>query len=69
MVQNRQGELKNSIGNGEAKELMCTTHGHELRREDVGGRGFAGPMGVRGRKKWDNCNSIINKIYLKTIYK
>ena len=30
-AQNRQGEVKNSIGNGEAKELICTTHGHELR--------------------------------------
>ena len=29
-VENRQGEVKNSIGNGEAKELICTTHGHEL---------------------------------------
>ena len=28
-VQNRQGEVKNSIGNGEAKELICMTHGHE----------------------------------------
>ena len=27
----RQGEVKNSIGNGEAKELICRTHGHELR--------------------------------------
>ena len=25
------GEVKNSIGNVEAKELMCMTHGHELR--------------------------------------
>ena len=25
------GEVKNSIGNGEAKELICTNHGHELR--------------------------------------
>ena len=25
-VQNRQGEVKNSIGNGEVKELICTTH-------------------------------------------
>ena len=24
-AQNRQGEVKNSIGNGEAKELICTT--------------------------------------------
>ena len=26
-----RGEVKNSMGNGEAKELICTTHGHELR--------------------------------------
>ena len=25
------GEGKNSIGSGEAKELICMTHGHELR--------------------------------------
>ena len=25
----------------------------------------AGQRGVKGRKKWDKCNSIINKIYLK----
>ena len=30
-AQNRQGEVKNSIGNGEAKELIFTIHGHELR--------------------------------------
>ena len=30
-VQNRQMEIKNSMGNGEAKELICTTLGHELR--------------------------------------
>ena len=29
-VQNRQGEVKNSIGNVEAKELIYKTHGHEL---------------------------------------
>ena len=28
-AQNRQGEVKNNIGNGEAKELTCMTHGHE----------------------------------------
>ena len=33
-VQNRQGEVKNSMGNGKAEELTCMTHGHELR---VGG--------------------------------
>ena len=31
MVENRQGEVKNSIGNVEAKELICMTHGHELK--------------------------------------
>ena len=38
-VQNRQEEVKNTIGNGEAKELTCTTRGHELRqgREMLGG--------------------------------
>ena len=30
-VQNRQGEVKNSMQNGEAKELVCMTHGHELK--------------------------------------
>ena len=29
-VENRQGEGKNSIGNVEAKELICMSHGHEL---------------------------------------
>ena len=27
----RHGEVKNSIGNVEAKELICMTQGHELR--------------------------------------
>ena len=30
-VQNRQGDVKNRIGNGVAKELICMTHGHALR--------------------------------------
>ena len=42
LVQNRQGEVKNSIGNVEAKEFICTTHGHELKGGDVGGRVCAG---------------------------
>ena len=29
-VQNREGEVKNSMGNGEDKELICMTDGHEL---------------------------------------
>ena len=50
--------------NGEAKELIRTTHGHELRGQgmQVGGVG-AGQRGIKGGK-WDNCNSIINKIYI-----
>ena len=37
----QMGEVKNSIGNVEAKELICTTHGHELRWWGmwVGGKG------------------------------
>ena len=38
LVINRQGEVNNSIGNGEAKELTCTTHGRELRWGNDGGR-------------------------------
>ena len=65
-VQNRQVVVKNSIGNGEAKELTCTTHGHELRGVAglLEGRKLPGGEGQRG-KNWDNCNSIISKIYLQ----
>ena len=52
----------NSIGNVDAKELMCMAHGHELKGGNVGGRGCAGWRGVKGGK-WDNCNSIIHKLY------
>ena len=41
-VENRQGEVKNSVGNVEAKELRCVTHGHELKGGNVGGRGSVG---------------------------
>ena len=64
-VQNRQGEFKNNIGNGEAKELTRMTHGHELRGQNASGRWGTGWMGIKEREKWDNCGSIINKIYLK----
>ena len=37
-VQNRQGEVKNSIGKGEAKELICMTRGNEPRWGKAGGR-------------------------------
>ena len=58
------GEVKNNRGNGEAKELTCSTHGHELRGEWWWEWG-AGQSWRKGRKKWDNYNSIMNKIYLK----
>ena len=38
-----RGEVKNSIGNREAKELTCMTHGHELRWGNDDG------VGVQGR--------------------
>ena len=33
-VQNKQRDAKNSVGKGEAKELLCMTHIHELSRRD-----------------------------------
>ena len=53
------------MGNGEAKELICMTHGHERRGGMVEGGGLQGRGGLRGRNKWNNCSSIINKIYLE----
>ena len=67
-VENRQEEVKNSIGNTEAKELTCMTHGHELKRGNVGGMGCAGQRRIEGGK-WGNCNSIINKIYFLKVIK
>ena len=43
-MENRQGEGKNGIGNVEAKELICMTHGHEL--NGAGGMWVGG--GVQG---------------------
>ena len=53
------------MGNGEAKELICMTHGHELRWGNAGGGQGTRQRGIKGREKWDNYNSIINKIYFK----
>ena len=39
-------EIKNSIGNVEAKEFICTTHGHELRS---GGTWVGGCVQDRGK--------------------
>ena len=60
--------VKNSVGNREAKELICTAHGHELKvGRNAGGWGKgAGRRGDKGEEKnWEKYNSIINKIYLK----
>ena len=38
------------MGNGEAKELICTTHGCELRWENAGGRGSAEQRVIEGKK-------------------
>ena len=46
------GEVKNSIGNVEAKELICMIHGHELSRGgNAGGRGQCRVEGNKGEKK------------------
>ena len=53
-AQTRQGELKNSIRNGEAKELICMTHGHELLGvggENTKGNGGTRQRGIKGREK------------------
>ena len=56
-MENRQGEVKNSVANVEAKELVSMTHdGGECGREGVGRMEWS-----EGGRKWDNCNSIINK--------
>ena len=39
------------MGNGEAKELMFTIHGHEVKWGNAGGRGCAGRRGMKGRKR------------------
>ena len=50
-VQNRQGEVKKSTENGEARELVFVTHGHELRwGNDRGGSRGIGWRKIKGRK-------------------
>ena len=44
------------------------THGHELRVRVVGGNGGVPDRGRQRGKNWDNCNSMINKIYLNMCY-
>ena len=49
-MRNRQGDVKNSMGNVEAEELICMTHGHELKGGNVAGRGCAGWRGMKRGK-------------------
>ena len=49
-VQNRQGDVKNSIGNEEAKEHICMILGHELSGEIAGGKGTTKGRGAKGEK-------------------
>ena len=39
------------MGNGEAKEFICTAHGHELRGQGIdGGNGCTGWRGSKGEQ-------------------
>ena len=46
------GEVKNHIRNVKAEELMCMSHGHELRLAgwDSRGREGTGQRGIKGEK-------------------
>ena len=44
------GEVKNTMRNRESKELICTTHGHELRGGMLEGGGVQGRVGIKGRQ-------------------
>ena len=39
------------MGYGQAKELICTIHGHELREGNAGGKGGEGRRKIKGRKE------------------
>ena len=49
------GITKNSIGNGEAKELISSTHGHELRQ----GMRAGGGCRVKGNQGGKNRTTVI----------
>ena len=58
LVENRQGDVKNRIGKGKAKNLYV--HGHEQRRGYHWREWGVLGGGEEREKNWDNCNSIIN---------
>ena len=43
------GGVKNNTGNGEAKELICMTYGHEISGGIAGGKGVPGGVGKGGK--------------------
>ena len=45
-----RGGVKNSIRNGEAKELICMTHGHELKGGVAVGKGGTWRTEAKGEK-------------------
>ena len=60
-LQNSHGDIKNSVGNGAAKELTHMTHEHEqICRDCLRDEGCC-VEGVKGENQ-ANCNSIINEI-------
>ena len=44
------GDVKNSIGNGEAKKLIFVAYGHALRQKIVEGNGDTRGRGAKGEK-------------------
>ena len=62
------GRDKDGIGNRGLKELIWTTHGHELMVGRMLEGWGTGRRGYKGRKNWENCNSIITKKYFKKFY-
>ena len=49
LVGTKQGDVKNSICNEVAKELICMTHGYELRGRIAGGNGGTGYKVTEGK--------------------
>ena len=61
-----RGRIKNSIGNGEARELICMTHGHELRWGNAGGK--AGCR-VKGNKEEIKNGTTVIALSIKYIFR
>ena len=58
------GEVKNSLGNGETKELICMIHVYELREGRCWCEGVVEQRGIKGKKLYE-CNSMVNKHIIK----